>query len=262
MKCGVVACNDAPNCREHCARFGGGARPPPHPPRIVSAARPRVESPPLVQRRDPNPPLRRTPIVATFAYKSDLPHFRCSLETVALRQPVEPTGVASTNPQAAESENGIGQMACRLCLDYWGTTTCVVSSRPACTESAEEPVYASWVAPFRDLEMNVDRNPSGCVIRNFLQIPVLRHSVLYLVNIPSKSIAERFLYRTGRRWLQVHDESSRLSIGYSLSPTYYASTGFFCTGRNDRERLSNPYQTHDLCCTDLCPIPIWNHKTT
>jgi hypothetical protein len=25
-------------------------------------------------------------------------------------------------------------MACRLCLDYWGTTTCVVSSRPACTE--------------------------------------------------------------------------------------------------------------------------------
>jgi hypothetical protein len=31
-------------------------------------------------------------------------------------------------------------MACRLCLDYWGTTTCVVSSRPACTESAEEPI--------------------------------------------------------------------------------------------------------------------------
>ncbi len=28
------------------------------------------ESPPLVQRRDPNPPLRPTPIVATFAYKS------------------------------------------------------------------------------------------------------------------------------------------------------------------------------------------------
>jgi hypothetical protein len=31
-------------------------------------------------------------------------------------------------------------MACRLCLDYWGTTTCVVSSRPACTESVEEPL--------------------------------------------------------------------------------------------------------------------------
>ncbi len=31
-------------------------------------------------------------------------------------------------------------MACRLCLDYWGTTTCVVSSRPACTGSAEEPI--------------------------------------------------------------------------------------------------------------------------
>jgi hypothetical protein len=31
-------------------------------------------------------------------------------------------------------------MACRLSLDYWGTTTCVVSSRPACTESAEEPL--------------------------------------------------------------------------------------------------------------------------
>jgi hypothetical protein len=30
-------------------------------------------------------------------------------------------------------------MACRQCLDYWGTTTCVVSSRAACTESAEEP---------------------------------------------------------------------------------------------------------------------------
>jgi hypothetical protein len=27
-----------------------------------------------------------------------------------------------------------------VCLDYWGTTTCVVSSRPAYTESAEEPV--------------------------------------------------------------------------------------------------------------------------
>jgi hypothetical protein len=36
-------------------------------------------------------------------------------------------------------KNGIGQMDCRLCLDYLGTTTCVVSSRPACTESAEEP---------------------------------------------------------------------------------------------------------------------------
>jgi hypothetical protein len=30
-------------------------------------------------------------------------------------------------------------MACKLCLDYWGTTTCVLSSRPTCTESAEEP---------------------------------------------------------------------------------------------------------------------------
>src|SRR5580692_9613756 len=37
-------------------------------------------------------------------------------------------------------KNGIGQMDCRLCLDYLGTTTCVVSSRPACTESAEEPI--------------------------------------------------------------------------------------------------------------------------
>jgi hypothetical protein len=36
-------------------------------------------------------------------------------------------------------------MACRLCLDYWGTTTCTVSSRPACTESAEEPINASIV---------------------------------------------------------------------------------------------------------------------
>jgi hypothetical protein len=36
-------------------------------------------------------------------------------------------------------KNGFGQMDCRLCLDYWGTTTCVVSSRPARTESAEDP---------------------------------------------------------------------------------------------------------------------------
>ena len=32
-------------------------------------------------------------------------------------------------------------MACSLCLDSWGTTTCLVSSRPACTESAEDPKY-------------------------------------------------------------------------------------------------------------------------
>jgi hypothetical protein len=31
-------------------------------------------------------------------------------------------------------------MVCRLCLNYRGTTTCVVSSRAACTESAEEPI--------------------------------------------------------------------------------------------------------------------------
>jgi hypothetical protein len=32
------------------------------------------------------------------ALKSVLPHFRCTLETVAQRQPVEHTGVASINP--------------------------------------------------------------------------------------------------------------------------------------------------------------------
>jgi glyceraldehyde-3-phosphate dehydrogenase/erythrose-4-phosphate dehydrogenase len=36
--------------------------------------------------------------------KTVLPHFRCSLETVAQRQPVEHTGVASINPQTAEPE--------------------------------------------------------------------------------------------------------------------------------------------------------------
>jgi hypothetical protein len=40
-------------------------------------------------------------------------------------------------------------MACRLCLDSWGTTTCVVSSRPACTESAEEP--AAYARPIQQL---------------------------------------------------------------------------------------------------------------
>jgi hypothetical protein len=76
---------------------------------------------------------------------SRLHHFRCTLETVAQRQPVEHTGVASINPRTAESEKRdrpIGQMACRLCLDYWGTRTCVVSSRPACIESAEDPIKA------------------------------------------------------------------------------------------------------------------------
>ena len=33
-----------------------------------------------------------------------LPHFRCSFETVAQRQPVEHTGVASINPRTAEPE--------------------------------------------------------------------------------------------------------------------------------------------------------------
>jgi hypothetical protein len=49
-------------------------------------------------------------------------------------------------------------MACRLCLDYLATTTCVVSSRPACTESAEEPIlvqrdtdlYLAQVADLRE----------------------------------------------------------------------------------------------------------------
>jgi Carboxypeptidase regulatory-like domain len=36
--------------------------------------------------------------------KSVLPHFRCSLETVAQRQPVEHTRVASINPRTAEPE--------------------------------------------------------------------------------------------------------------------------------------------------------------
>jgi hypothetical protein len=39
-----------------------------------------------------------------FVLKSVLPHFRCSLETVAQRQPVEHTGVASINPRTAEPE--------------------------------------------------------------------------------------------------------------------------------------------------------------
>jgi hypothetical protein len=39
-----------------------------------------------------------------FAFKSVLPHFRCSLETVAQRQPVEHTGVVSINPRTAEPE--------------------------------------------------------------------------------------------------------------------------------------------------------------
>jgi hypothetical protein len=53
------------------------------------------------------------------ALKSVLPHFRCSLETVALRHSLSILKLLSR-------KNGIGQMACRLCLDYWGTTTCVV----------------------------------------------------------------------------------------------------------------------------------------
>jgi hypothetical protein len=36
--------------------------------------------------------------------KSLLPHFRCTLETVAQRQTVEHTGVASINPRTAELE--------------------------------------------------------------------------------------------------------------------------------------------------------------
>jgi predicted dithiol-disulfide oxidoreductase (DUF899 family) len=39
-----------------------------------------------------------------FVPISDLPHFRCSLETVAQRQPVEHTGVASINPRTTEPE--------------------------------------------------------------------------------------------------------------------------------------------------------------
>ena len=44
-------------------------------------------------------------------------------------------------------------MACRLCLDYWGTTTCVVSSRPACTESAEDPYFPVSLMPKGDFVM-------------------------------------------------------------------------------------------------------------
>jgi hypothetical protein len=54
-----------------------------------------------------------------------------------------PLSIREERPSILEllsRKNGIGQMACRLCLDYWGTTTCFVSSRQACTESAEEPI--------------------------------------------------------------------------------------------------------------------------
>jgi hypothetical protein len=38
------------------------------------------------------------------ALKLDLPHFRCNLETVAQRQPVEHAGVAPINARTAEPE--------------------------------------------------------------------------------------------------------------------------------------------------------------